>query len=85
MTDKDKNISHCSFCGRTQMEVNRLITGPNVCICYRCVNYCRQIMEREDGNLFHSIQAENLFKPKEIKENLDEWVIGQERAKKFSL
>jgi len=64
------------------MEVNRLIAGPNVYICDRCVNYCRQILERENENLSHSIQVENLPKPKQIKEKLDEWVIGQSRAKK---
>ncbi|MCD6317971.1 ATP-dependent Clp protease ATP-binding subunit ClpX [Candidatus Aerophobetes bacterium] len=82
MKDKSENLPHCSFCGRTQMEVNRLIAGPNVYICDRCVNYCRQILEREDENLSHSIQVENLPKPKQIKEKLDEWVIGQSRAKK---
>ncbi len=82
MKEKNEKISHCSFCGRAQIEVNRLIAGPNVHICDRCINYCRQILEGEDDNLSHSIQAENLFKPKKIKTNLDEWVIGQERAKK---
>ena len=82
MKDKSENLPHCSFCGRTQMEVNRLIAGPNVYICDRCVNHCRQILEREDENLSHSIQVENLPKPKQIKEKLDEWVIGQSRAKK---
>lgn len=82
MKDKSENLPRCSFCGRTQMEVNRLIAGPNVYICDRCVNYCRQILERENENLSHSIQVENLPKPKQIKEKLDEWVIGQSRAKK---
>ncbi len=82
MKDKSENPSHCSFCNRTRAEVNRLIAGPNIYICDRCINYCSQILKREDENFFHSIQVENLPKPKQLKEKLDEWVVGQSRAKK---
>jgi len=82
MKDKSENPPHCSFCNRTQAEVNRLIAGPNIYICDRCINYCSQILKREDESLFHSIQVENFPKPKQLKEKLDEWVVGQPRAKK---
>lgn len=79
----DKNI-RCSFCGRTQKEVRKLIAGPGVYICDECVKLAYDIIEEEDDE---EIEEENqefvLPKPHEIKRFLDQYVIGQERAKKI--
>ena len=89
-TDKDaskkpkkatKDLS-CSFCGKSQKDVRKLIAGPSVYICDECVELCNDIVteeyERED---FYATRG-LVPKPKEIFEHLDEYVIGQERAKK---
>lgn len=72
----------CSFCGKSQREVRKLIAGPSVYICDECVELCNDIIteeyERED---YYSSRA-MVPKPKEIRNHLDEYVIGQERAKK---
>jgi ATP-dependent Clp protease ATP-binding subunit ClpX len=72
----------CSFCGRGQEEVARLVSGPSVYICSECVRLCNDILE---GEIEHNVPVtrENLPKPAEIKRVLDEYVIGQERAKKI--
>ncbi|CAM0116765.1 ATP-dependent Clp protease ATP-binding subunit ClpX [Rhabdochlamydiaceae symbiont of Dictyostelium giganteum] len=66
----------CSFCGRSEEAVDKLISGPQAFICDRCARLCMDIVEKKP--LSHEF---NLLKPKEIKEKLDEYVIGQERAK----
>ncbi|MGM0379122.1 MAG: ATP-dependent protease ATP-binding subunit ClpX [Bacillota bacterium] len=76
--DKDKQLV-CSFCGKTQDQVRRLVAGPNVYICDECIELCNEILDEEvEGDL----DLENLPIPSEIKETLDEYVIGQEDAKK---
>ncbi len=82
---KDEGRLKCSFCGKTQDQVRKLIAGPGVYICEQCVDLCNEIIEDEleSGNLSYDNGTEiNLLKPKEMKEFLDEYVIGQEDAKR---
>ena len=82
---KDEGRLKCSFCGKTQDQVRKLIAGPGVYICEQCVDLCNEIIddELESGNLSYDNGTEiNLLKPKEMKEFLDEYVIGQEDAKR---
>ena len=76
----------CSFCGKTQDQVRKLIAGSNnVFICDECIDLCGEILEEElDGHEEEGLDLNdiNLLKPKEIKSFLDEYVIGQEDAKK---
>ena len=80
------NDVQCSFCGKTQGQVRKLIAGPNgVYICDECIEICEDILEEELEDTEEEISAAydiNLLKPKEIKTFLDEYVIGQENAKK---
>lgn len=79
-SDKDKTLS-CSFCGKTQQEVRKLIAGPNVFICDECVDLCNGIISEEKKQKFGKSKS-NLPSPKKIFEYLNEYVIGQDRAKK---
>ncbi|MBN4056448.1 MAG: ATP-dependent Clp protease ATP-binding subunit ClpX [Alkaliphilus sp.] len=78
---EDKKHLKCSFCGKTQEQVKRLIAGPNVYICDECIELCQEIILDEFTDNF-DVDILNLPKPKEIKEILDQYVIGQEKAKK---
>jgi ATP-dependent Clp protease ATP-binding subunit ClpX len=71
----------CSFCGRGQDEVTKLVSGPSVYICNECIKLCNDILEEEMGRESTAVSVE-LPKPAEIKSTLDEYVIGQDRAKK---
>jgi len=71
----------CSFCGRGQDEVTKLVSGPSVYICNECIKLCNDILEEEMGRESAAVSVE-LPKPIEIKASLDEYVIGQDRAKK---
>lgn len=77
MNKKDKEKTQCSFCGRTEDLVEKLISGPDSYICDKCVRLCMEIVEKKP--IHHELK---LLKPKEIKEALDAYVIGQEKAKK---
>ncbi len=78
--DEKKQLK-CSFCGKSQDQVRRLIAGPNVYICDECIELCQEIIQEEfDENM--EIDLVDLPKPSEIKYILDQYVIGQERAKK---
>lgn len=77
MNKKEKEKAQCSFCGRSEDAVEKLISGPDSYICDKCVRLCMEIVEKKP--VHHELK---LLKPKEIKEALDEYVIGQERAKK---
>jgi len=71
----------CSFCGKNQKEVTKLIAGPAVYICDECIQLCSEIIEEETQK--DATEVQNLLIPKEVKEMLDEYVIEQEAAKKI--
>ncbi|RME84998.1 MAG: ATP-dependent Clp protease ATP-binding subunit ClpX, partial [Zetaproteobacteria bacterium] len=72
---------HCSFCGKAQDEVSRLIAGPNVYICEQCVQLCNEILAESEAEAKPASAPPRT--PEEIKAFLDQYVIGQERAKKL--
>jgi len=71
----------CSFCGKNQKEVTKLIAGPAVYICDECIQLCSEIIEEETQK--DAVEVQNLLVPKEVKTKLDEYVIEQEAAKKI--
>lgn len=77
----DNGILHCSFCGKSQKEVRKIIAGPGAYICDECVELCSEILEEEEVSSSKA-RLERLPKPREIYDYLDRYVIGQERAKK---
>ncbi len=78
---KENKLLYCSFCGKSQHEVRKLIAGPSVFICDECIELCNDIIREELDDINQSTYEE-LPKPKEINSFLNEYVIGQERAKK---
>src|SRR6056297_3436862 len=80
--DDGGKLLYCSFCGKSQHEVRKLIAGPSVFICDECVDLCNDIIREEVQDDAAEDAAERLPKPDEIKHTLDDYVIGQERAKK---
>ncbi len=79
--EDDANLS-CSFCGKSQREVKKLIAGPTVYICDECIELCNDIIAEEYGQEETAAPASRVPKPHEIKASLDEYVIGQDSAKK---
>ena len=88
MSDMEDDVLHCSFCGKSQKEVKKLVAGRGVYICNECIDVCHTIMEEEVSA--EEAKAEgssaplmnSLPTPSKIKEFLDEYVIGQDYAKK---
>ena len=87
MTDKSKEggsskLLYCSFCGKSQHEVRKLIAGPSVYICDECVDLCNDIIREEIKDVLPKKESTALPTPRQIRDHLDDYVIGQEQAKK---
>ena len=80
-SSSDKTL-YCSFCGKSQHEVKKLIAGPSVFICDECIDLCTDIIQEEIAKLPKSEGDDALPTPHQIRENLDQYVIGQDQAKK---
>jgi ATP-dependent Clp protease ATP-binding subunit ClpX len=74
---------HCNFCGKSQKEVKKLIAGPSVYICDECIELCNDIIFEDSMKSTSKASLDNVPKPHEIKAHLDNYVIGQDRAKKI--
>ena len=82
--NKGEKLLYCSFCGKSQHEVRKLIAGPSVFICDECVELCNDIIREEIQDISEVGESRDAFpNPQEIKTSLDDYVIGQERAKKI--
>ena len=79
--DEKKQLK-CSFCGKSQEQVKRLVAGPGVYICDECIELCSEIIEEEFEDISVETEYDRVPKPSEIKEFLNQYVIGQEKAKK---
>lgn len=84
MAKKNEELLRCSFCGKSQKEVTKLIAGNGVYICDECVALCNEILEEERFNSLEGIKTD-LPTPQEIHNFLNDYVIGQDRAKKNPL
>ncbi len=83
MDKKNIEQSRCSFCGKTSDMVDKIISGPNACICNECIELCNDIIEASvEESSKYTPEFESLLKPTEIKTLLDQYVIGQDEAKK---
>ena len=83
MANKDSSQAlKCSFCGKSQKQVIKLIAGPGVYICDECIELCVEIIEEEKVEKLDTAPEEYLPLPKEINQSLNEFIIGQEEAKK---
>ena len=74
---------HCNFCGKSQKEVKKLIAGPGVYICDECIELCNDIILEDSVKSTSKAALDKVPKPHEIKQHLDSYVIGQDRAKKI--
>ena len=81
-TTNAEKVLYCSFCGKSQHEVKKLIAGPSVFICDECIDLCTDIIQEELAKLPKAEGDEALPTPHQIRENLDQYVIGQDQAKK---
>ncbi|OGT49165.1 MAG: ATP-dependent protease ATP-binding subunit ClpX [Gammaproteobacteria bacterium RIFCSPHIGHO2_12_FULL_38_11] len=83
MTDKKTETLYCSFCGKSQHEVKKLIAGPSVFVCNECVHLCNEIIREEELTEVVQPNQKKLPSPKELHAQLDQYVVGQEDAKKI--
>ena len=84
MSSKDEDkLLYCSFCNKSQHEVSKLIAGPSAYICNECVELCKDIIKDEVSDDYPPSPQTELPKPKDLKKELDNYVIGQEKAKKI--
>jgi len=81
-TNSGDKVLYCSFCGKSQHEVKKLIAGPSVFICDECIDLCTDIIQEEIAKLPKEEGDNSLPTPHQIRENLDQYVIGQDQAKK---
>jgi ATP-dependent Clp protease ATP-binding subunit ClpX len=81
--DENYGSLNCNFCGKSQKEVKKLIAGPRVYICDECIELCNDIIYEDSVKAVSKTSLDNVPKPHEIKEHLDNYVIGQDRAKKI--
>ena len=77
----EKGQLKCSFCGKTQEQVRKLVAGPGVYICDECIELCNEIIEEEFSDEAE-VELKDVPKPKDIRAILDQYVIGQDDAKK---
>ena len=81
MSEEKSQVLHCSFCGKSQHEVRKLIAGTTALVCNECVGLCSDIIREEE--LAHAVEAhKKLPSPQKIHRLLDEYVVGQDFAKK---
>ena len=80
-TDSNEQLL-CSFCGKSQRQVKKLIAGPGVYICDECIDLCNEIIDEELTAAADAVELENLPKPREIHDVLQEYVVGQDAAKR---
>ena len=81
-TDNDNKLLYCSFCGKSQHEVKKLIAGPSVYVCDECVDLCNDIIREEIQEISPKHDPSSLPTPMDIRDHLDDYVIGQKHAKK---
>ena len=82
MTEDNQALS-CNFCGKKRDDVEKLIAGPDVYICDECIKISYDIVKKEEDINFDQFDLDTIPKPQEIKEHLDEYVIGQDDAKEI--